>query len=197
LILDFEFDQHLESHKHVINIIMGFRDMGCYIRRHPIPVSRPYAPLPSFNWPPSPPSTPPCCRTPPPHRWPTPLVSRITILLARWLPLIILVLTPLTALRGSRRRALAGRTTARVATARWPRWVSAWRTGWHGPAGHCAAGSVQQWWASGWKDGPVLYINFLTFNLCLLFQKKLYNLQKCIENTILLRKIQDKFMYTP
>jgi hypothetical protein len=23
LILDFEFDQHLESHKHVINIIMG------------------------------------------------------------------------------------------------------------------------------------------------------------------------------
>jgi hypothetical protein len=29
-ILDFEFDQHLESHKHVINIIMGFRDMGCY-----------------------------------------------------------------------------------------------------------------------------------------------------------------------
>jgi hypothetical protein len=32
LILDFEFDQHLESHKHVINIIMGFRDMGCYSR---------------------------------------------------------------------------------------------------------------------------------------------------------------------
>jgi hypothetical protein len=31
LILDFEFDQHLESHKHVINIIMGFRDTGCYI----------------------------------------------------------------------------------------------------------------------------------------------------------------------
>jgi hypothetical protein len=30
LILDFEFDQHLESHKHVINIIMGFREMGCY-----------------------------------------------------------------------------------------------------------------------------------------------------------------------
>jgi hypothetical protein len=23
-------DQHLWSHKHVINIIMGFRDMGCY-----------------------------------------------------------------------------------------------------------------------------------------------------------------------
>jgi hypothetical protein len=35
LILDFEFDQHLESHKHVINIIMWFRDMGCYIRPHP------------------------------------------------------------------------------------------------------------------------------------------------------------------
>jgi hypothetical protein len=32
LILDFEFDQHLESHKHVINIIMGFRDTGCYRR---------------------------------------------------------------------------------------------------------------------------------------------------------------------
>jgi hypothetical protein len=31
LILDFEFDQHLESRKHVINIIMWFRDMGCYI----------------------------------------------------------------------------------------------------------------------------------------------------------------------
>jgi hypothetical protein len=30
LILDFEFDQHLESRKHVINIIMWFRDMGCY-----------------------------------------------------------------------------------------------------------------------------------------------------------------------
>jgi hypothetical protein len=30
LILDFEFDQHLESHKHVINIIMWFRDMRCY-----------------------------------------------------------------------------------------------------------------------------------------------------------------------
>jgi hypothetical protein len=31
LILDFEFDQHSESHKHVMNIIMRFRDMGCYI----------------------------------------------------------------------------------------------------------------------------------------------------------------------
>jgi hypothetical protein len=31
LILNMEFDQHLGSHKHVINIIMGFRDMGCYI----------------------------------------------------------------------------------------------------------------------------------------------------------------------
>jgi hypothetical protein len=31
LILDFEFDQHLESHKHVISIIMRFRDTGCYI----------------------------------------------------------------------------------------------------------------------------------------------------------------------
>jgi hypothetical protein len=31
LILDFEYDQHLESHKHLINIIMGFRDMGCYM----------------------------------------------------------------------------------------------------------------------------------------------------------------------
>jgi hypothetical protein len=30
LILDFEFDQHLGSYKHVINIIMWFRDMGCY-----------------------------------------------------------------------------------------------------------------------------------------------------------------------
>jgi hypothetical protein len=30
LILYFEFDQHLGSHKHVINIIMWFRDMGCY-----------------------------------------------------------------------------------------------------------------------------------------------------------------------
>jgi hypothetical protein len=30
LILDFEFDQHLESHKHVINIIVWFGDMGCY-----------------------------------------------------------------------------------------------------------------------------------------------------------------------
>jgi hypothetical protein len=29
LILDFEFDQHLESHKHVISIIMGFRNTGC------------------------------------------------------------------------------------------------------------------------------------------------------------------------
>jgi hypothetical protein len=32
LILDFEFDQHLESHKHVISIIMRFRDTGCYSR---------------------------------------------------------------------------------------------------------------------------------------------------------------------
>jgi hypothetical protein len=30
LILNLEFDQHLGSHKHVINIIMGFTDMGCY-----------------------------------------------------------------------------------------------------------------------------------------------------------------------
>jgi hypothetical protein len=30
LILNFEFDQHLGSHKHVINIIMWFRDMRCY-----------------------------------------------------------------------------------------------------------------------------------------------------------------------
>jgi hypothetical protein len=34
LILDLEFDQHLESHKHVVNIIMGFRDMGCYSITH-------------------------------------------------------------------------------------------------------------------------------------------------------------------
>jgi hypothetical protein len=27
---NFEFDQHLESHKYVINIFMWFRDMGCY-----------------------------------------------------------------------------------------------------------------------------------------------------------------------
>jgi hypothetical protein len=27
---NFEFDQHLGSHKHMINIIMWFRDMGCY-----------------------------------------------------------------------------------------------------------------------------------------------------------------------
>jgi hypothetical protein len=40
LILDFEFDQHLESHKHVINIIMGFRDMGCYINYQLAPSSR-------------------------------------------------------------------------------------------------------------------------------------------------------------
>jgi hypothetical protein len=33
LILDFEFDQHLESHKHVINIIIWFRDMRCYKSR--------------------------------------------------------------------------------------------------------------------------------------------------------------------
>jgi hypothetical protein len=33
LILDFEFDQHLESHKHVISLIMGFRDTGCYKNR--------------------------------------------------------------------------------------------------------------------------------------------------------------------
>jgi hypothetical protein len=36
LILDFEFDQHLESHKHVINIIMWFRDMGCYIMHNKV-----------------------------------------------------------------------------------------------------------------------------------------------------------------
>jgi hypothetical protein len=41
LILDFEFDQHLESHKHVINIIMGFRDMGYYkIRERSSKVTR-------------------------------------------------------------------------------------------------------------------------------------------------------------
>jgi hypothetical protein len=34
LILDFEFDQHLGSPKHVINIIMWFRDMGCYNDDH-------------------------------------------------------------------------------------------------------------------------------------------------------------------
>jgi hypothetical protein len=38
LILDFEFDQHLGSHKHVINIIMLFRDMGCY--RNPLGASK-------------------------------------------------------------------------------------------------------------------------------------------------------------
>jgi hypothetical protein len=27
-----EFDHHLGSHKHVINIIMWFRDMGCYMQ---------------------------------------------------------------------------------------------------------------------------------------------------------------------
>jgi hypothetical protein len=37
LILDFEFDQHLESHKHVISIIMRFRDTGCYTSQLDIP----------------------------------------------------------------------------------------------------------------------------------------------------------------
>jgi hypothetical protein len=32
LILDFEFDQHLESHKHVINIIKWIMHKGCYTR---------------------------------------------------------------------------------------------------------------------------------------------------------------------
>jgi hypothetical protein len=44
LILDFEFDQHLGSHKHVINIIMWFRDMGCYndaLGVAPIPAALP------------------------------------------------------------------------------------------------------------------------------------------------------------
>jgi hypothetical protein len=39
LILDFEFDQHLESHERVISIIMGFRDTGCY--NSPLHYSRP------------------------------------------------------------------------------------------------------------------------------------------------------------
>jgi hypothetical protein len=40
LVLDFEFDQHLESHKHVINIIMWFGDMGCYSYLHLLSSSR-------------------------------------------------------------------------------------------------------------------------------------------------------------
>jgi hypothetical protein len=54
LILDFEYDQHLESHKHVINIIMGFRDMGCYTvprgegRGAPVPDRRQHAT--TQNW---------------------------------------------------------------------------------------------------------------------------------------------------
>jgi hypothetical protein len=78
LILDFEFDQHLESHKHVINIIMGFRDVVCY------------------NWPPEPPST---AATPiglhPRHR-PTITVSFRSPLLARRLPILNVILTPKT-----------------------------------------------------------------------------------------------------
>jgi hypothetical protein len=41
-----KFDQHLGSHKHVINIIMGFRDMRCYTH-HPAVL------LPAVNLPPS------------------------------------------------------------------------------------------------------------------------------------------------
>jgi hypothetical protein len=47
LILDFEFDQHLESHKHVISLIMGFRDTGCYRPRctfTPLPHRQPPPP---------------------------------------------------------------------------------------------------------------------------------------------------------
>jgi hypothetical protein len=43
LILDFEFDQHLGSHKHVINIIMWFRDMECYMS-HGITLSKKQCP---------------------------------------------------------------------------------------------------------------------------------------------------------
>jgi hypothetical protein len=63
LILDFEFDQHLESHKHVINIIMRFRDMGCYkpSPRGLAPVSQdtsPVGPSSRLTASPAPPSPP-------------------------------------------------------------------------------------------------------------------------------------------
>jgi hypothetical protein len=64
-----------------------------------------------------------------------------------------------------------------------------------GRLGHCAAGPGQQCWASGWKAGPVLCGDFLIFNFRLNILENSYKFQKCIENTILLRKIRSK-IYT-
>jgi hypothetical protein len=52
LILDFEFDQHLESHKHVISIIMGFRDTGCY--NHVVTLALEFILTDTGGWPPAP-----------------------------------------------------------------------------------------------------------------------------------------------
>jgi hypothetical protein len=157
-----------------------------------------------LNWPPSPPSperrrprrnaiAPP---HPPPHRCPTPLVSRATILLARWLPLTVLVLTPPTALHGSPRRALAGRATAPPRT--WPphgdHAKRACRDGWHGlagPLGQANSAGPQA------RKLTSYYSAIFWFFISVYYFRNSYKLQKSVENTILLRKIWDKFLYTP
>jgi hypothetical protein len=100
----------------------------------------------------------------------TPLVSHATILLARRLPLTVLVLTPPTTLHGSHQRALPARATARghrVMTtpgAHKPRWL-AW-AGWATvPLGQATVlGLRLESWLSTVR-------RFSIFNFHLIFQK--------------------------
>jgi hypothetical protein len=195
-------------------------------RRAATPTAPPYSGKPtlrpsssSFNWPPSPPSTPPCCRTPPPspkltgaslpskkrHRAAPSTTSSVTD------PLGEPHHHPSCSVTSPHHpRAHAADCAAREPPA------SPGRPH-HRACGHCAVTTLGERlahrlaWASWplcrWVSPTVMSLRleswpstvhqFSDFQFMFIISKNLYNLQKCIENTILLRKIQDKFMYTP
>jgi hypothetical protein len=66
-----------------------------------------------------------------------------------------------------------------------------------GQLGHYAVGLGQQCWASGWKAGPVLSGDFSDFQFLFIILENSYKVQKCTENTMLLRKILNEFLYNP
>jgi hypothetical protein len=95
------------------------------------------------------------------------------------------MLTPLTALHRSRWRALASRATEPPRT--WP--PRGDHAGWHGPARplcHWARPTVR---GLRLESQPSTVWRFSDFQFLFIILENLYKVQKCVENTLLLRKI--------
>jgi hypothetical protein len=127
---------------------------------------------------------------PPPHRRPTPLVTSPHCPHAHAADRT--TREPPASPGRPRHRAVAP-----VATGRCTHGSHAHRAAWHGPAGplcHWARPTVL---GLGLESQPNTVRQFSDFQFLFIILENSYKLQKCIENTILLRKIQDKFLYTP